>query len=545
MANRRSKFPVVGIGASAGGVEALEGFFQGLPPQPGLAFIVVTHLSPHRESLLHEIIARHTDLTVAVAENGVAVKRDHVYVLPADAIISVKSGRLQLRKPDDGRRERKLIDILFSSLAVDQEDYAASVVLSGGDGDGALGTKAIKDRGGLTLAQVADGHGPRHPSMPDTAIATGYVDFALPADEMGAKLAEFARVLAESDPPAAQAGAVAQAEISAIIRRQIAHDFSGYKSKTFFRRVQRRMQVVQAPDKETYIERLKDDPKEVRALFRDLLINVTNFFRDGEAYATLRDLAVPKLFEGRGAGDAVRVWVPGCSTGEEVYSLAILLRERMETLAIAPRVQVFATDIDEVALGVARAGRYPEALLDSVSAERRDRFFVQDGGSYVLTKEIRDLCIFSPHSVIRDPPFSRLDLISCRNLLIYLGPEVQNQVFPDLPLCIASGWLPVPWPFGKHRQIRRALRAGRQKTPDLPQPQRRHCRPTICQPRSARIPEPMCSNLPAYRSRPDRELRYGKRSNFTSSSASRLPTSSLTGTGISCIFPRARTAIWS
>ncbi len=280
MPNRRSNFPIVGVGASAGGIEALEGFFQGLPSKPGLAFIVVTHLSPHRESLLHEIIARHTELTVAVAENAVTVCRDCVYVLPPDAIITLKAGRLQLRKPDDGRRERKPIDILFSSLAVDQEEYAASVVLSGGDGDGALGTKAIKERGGLTLAQVADGYGPRHPSMPDTAIATGYVDFALPANEMGAKLAEFARALAESGGPVSdeQWGADAQAEIACIMRKHVAHDFGGYKSKTFFRRVWRRMQVVEAPDQATYIERLQRDPTEVRALFRDLLINVTNFF---------------------------------------------------------------------------------------------------------------------------------------------------------------------------------------------------------------------------------------------------------------------------
>ena len=432
MANRRSKFPIVGIGASAGGIEALEGFFEGVPSQPGLAFIVVTHLTPNRESLLHEIISRHTDLSVAVAEHGVTVQPDSVYVLPADAIISLDSGRLQLRKADDGRRERKPIDILFSSLAIDQEEFAASVVLSGGDGDGALGTKAIKERGGLTLAQVANGHGPRHPSMPDTAISTGYVDFALPANEMGGKLAEFARALAQGGAEilSTAAGAGVQAEISAIIRNHLAHDFSGYKSKTFFRRVQRRMQVVQASDHATYIERLRSDSNEVEALFRDLLINVTNFFRDAEAFESLRELVIPKIFEGRGADDAVRVWAPGCATGEEVYSLAILLRERMDAVTSAPRVQVFATDIDEGALAVARAGRYPEALMAGVSAERRDRYFARDGGSYVLAREIRDLCIFSPHSVIRDPPFSRLDLISCRNLLIYFGPDIQSHVLP-------------------------------------------------------------------------------------------------------------------
>jgi two-component system CheB/CheR fusion protein len=428
----RPAFPVVGVGASAGGVEALESFFQGVPPQPGLAFIVVTHLSPDRESLLHEIIARYTDLSVVVAQDRAEVRPNCVYVLPADAIISVKAGHLELRKSSSRGRERKPIDILFSSLAIDSGEYAASVVLSGGDGDGTLGTKAIKEHGGLTLAQVADGNGPRHPSMPDSAIAAGFVDFALPVNEMGGKLAEFARMLAETDDGdrAEAAHSETRLEICAILRNQLGHDFSGYKSKTFFRRVQRRMHVTQSPSQEDYVQRLKDDPKEVAALFRDLLINVTNFFRDAEAFDKLRDLVIPKLFEGRGAEDSVRVWAPGCSTGEEVYSIAILLCEHMAGLSARPRVQIFATDIDDFALGAARAGRYPEALLEGMSPERRDRFFTPEGGSFVLCKEVRDLCIFSPHSVIRDPPFSRLDLISCRNLLIYFGPDIQNLVLP-------------------------------------------------------------------------------------------------------------------
>jgi two-component system CheB/CheR fusion protein len=437
----RPIFPIVGVGASAGGVEALEGFFQGVPSKPGLAFIVVTHLSPDRESLLHEIIARYTDLTVAVAADGVEVRPDSVYVLPADAIISIEQGRLQVRKSDSSRRERKPIDILFSSLAIDHGEYAACVVLSGGDGDGTLGTKAIKERGGLTLAQVADGHGPRHPSMPDSAISTGLVDFAIPVDEMGEKLVEFARLLAATDDGEGSEAERSQArqEICAILRNHVGHDFSGYKSKTFLRRVQRRMQVTQLGSEDDYVERLKQDPKEVGALFRDLLINVTNFFRDAGSFEKLGKTVVPKLFEGRGAEDTVRVWVPGCATGEEVYSIAILLREHMDTLTALPRVQVFATDIDENALGVARAARYPEAILDSVSKERRERFFVAEGGSYVVAKAVRDLCIFSPHSVIRDPPFSRLDLISCRNLLIYFGPDVQNLVLPTFHYSLRPG----------------------------------------------------------------------------------------------------------
>ena len=442
MSKRSSLFPIVGIGASAGGIEALEGFFEGLPPHPGLAFIIVTHLSPDRESLLHEIVARYTDLTVEVAAEGVEVLVDRVYVLPADAIIGIQAGRLQLRKAEPGRRERKPVDILFSALAIDQGECAASIVLSGGDGDGTLGTKAIKERGGLTLAQIADGHGPRHPDMPDSAISTGYVDFAVPVEEMGGKLVQFARSLRELDEVIEVEGeraTKARLEICTILRNQVGHDFAGYKTKTFLRRVQRRMQVTQAPTEEAYIERLGQDAKEVSALFRDLLINVTNFFRDAEAFEQLKALVIPKLFEGRGVGDAVRVWVPGCATGEEVFSIAILLREYLDTLQIHPIVQVFATDIDEHALSVARAGRYPAALLDSVSPERRARFFVADGGSYVVAKDVRDLCIFSSHSVIRDPPFSRLDMVSCRNLLIYFGPDVQSQVIPTFHYSLREG----------------------------------------------------------------------------------------------------------
>jgi two-component system CheB/CheR fusion protein len=431
-------FPIVGIGASAGGIEALEGFFRGIPDHPGLGFVIVTHLSPERESFLHQLVARYTKLTVRVAADGMCVEADCIYVLPADAILSIQDQRLTIRKPARSRRERKPIDIFFSSLAADQGEMAAGVVLSGGDGDGTLGIKAIKERGGLTLAQVADGYGPRHPDMPESAISTGFVDFAVPVDQMGGKLVEYARSLRLLDTMATASRAVndteenetARQEIYAVLRNQVGHDFGGYKSKTFIRRVQRRMQVTQLDTMENYVERLRQDTQEVGALFRDLLINVTNFFRDAEAFSSLATLVVPKLFENRGAEDTVRIWVPGCATGEEVFSIGILVREHLDTLKAVPRVQIFATDIDERALSVARAARYPEALLDSVSPERRQRFFIPDGGSYVLSKEVRDLCIFSPHSVIRDPPFSRIDLVSCRNLLIYFGLDVQNQVIP-------------------------------------------------------------------------------------------------------------------
>jgi two-component system, chemotaxis family, CheB/CheR fusion protein len=388
-------FPIVGIGASAGGIEALEGFFRGVENDPGMAFVVVTHLSPDRESTLHEIIERYTNLGVHIAADELLVEPNHVYVLPADAILSIKKRHLQIRRPNSGRRERKPIDIFFSALAADQGEMAVGVVLSGGDGDGTLGIKAIKERGGLTLAQVRDGYGPAHPDMPDSAISTGFVDFALPADEMGAKLVQFTRSfdlldgLAEDARAADNGEAVATArqDIYAILRNQVGHDFGGYKTKTFMRRVQRRMQIRQTDSLDAYLEQLRQEPQEVGALFRDLLINVTNFFRDADAFENLANVVLPKLFENRGAEDTIRIWAPGCATGEEVFSIGILMREYMEGRSGMPRVQIFATDIDEHALTVARSGRYPATLLDSVSPERRQRFFILDGGSYVVSKE--------------------------------------------------------------------------------------------------------------------------------------------------------------
>jgi two-component system, chemotaxis family, CheB/CheR fusion protein len=430
-------FPIVGIGASAGGIEALEGFFRGLPPAPGLALVVVTHLSPERESLLPEIVGRYTALPVQVATDGMQVRNDHVYVMPAKAILGIENRRLTLRK-SSSYRQHKPIDIFMSALAVDIGELAGGVVLSGGDADGTLGVKAIKERGGITFAQIGDGFGPQHPDMPDAAISSGLIDFAIPVEDMGAKLVEFARgtdlfsQIRDDGAENSEDQGISQSlpEIYAILRNQIGHDFSGYKIKTFIRRIQRRMQVTQLATIEAYVERLRQEPTEVGALFRDLLINVTNFFRDADAFEALATTVIPKIFEGRGADDTVRIWVPGCATGEEVFSIAILAREHMETLTAVPRVQIFATDIDERALAVARTARYPGPLLDSVSAERRKRFFVSDGVSYVVSKDVRDLCIFSPHSVIRDPPFSRIDLVSCRNLLIYFGVDVQNQVIP-------------------------------------------------------------------------------------------------------------------
>jgi two-component system CheB/CheR fusion protein len=444
--NARENFLVAGIGASAGGVEAIEGFFKRVPADADAAFIIVTHLSPDRESFLHEIVTRFTPLAVKVVADGTPIERNTVYVVPSNASVSVDDGILRMRV--GGHREAKPIDVFFGTLAVDMAERAAGVILSGGNADGTLGLKAIKEYGGLTFAQIHDGFGPRHPDMPDAAILSGLVDFALPAENLGEKLVQLARDVARGSEGSGDTARVTSTEnaiisslpvIYDILRGQVGHDFSGYKTRTFVRRVQRRMHIVQVPAVDAYLDRLRGDMQEVAALFRDLLINVTNFFRDADAFEALATQVIPRLFEGRETKESVRVWVPGCATGEEVYSLGILFREYLDSVDEAPDVQIFATDIDERALAVARAGRYPAPLLESVSLARRKRFFVPDADAFVVSKEVRELCIFSPHSVIRDPPFSRIDLVSCRNLLIYFGSDVQSQVIPTFHYALRPG----------------------------------------------------------------------------------------------------------
>jgi two-component system CheB/CheR fusion protein len=436
--NNAAPFPVVGIGASAGGLRALENFFQAMPPAPGMAFVIVTHLAPDRKSLLTEILARHTTLKVDVARDDQPVEKDKVYILPPGAILTIADGRLRLEPTDVIDHQRKPIDIFFSSLAEDLGEYAVGVVLSGSGADGVLGVKAIKEHGGVTLAQASDSSGPGFSGMPDSAIASGLVDFAIPVDAMASKLIEnmgsFDALEALVGSPRGnddgRVAAEAREAICAILSSQTGHDFSGYKTRTFMRRVQRRMQARRCEAVEDYVAYLRENSDEATLLFRDLLINVTSFFRDKDAFDALEQTVIPRLFEKKGAADWVRVWAPGCATGEEAISIAILLREHMIKLRVAPRVTIFATEVDEAALNTARAGRYPEAMMEGVSWERRQRFFTPDPGGYIVAKEVRDLCVFSAHDILRDPPFSRMDLISCRNLLIYFNARAQAQMFP-------------------------------------------------------------------------------------------------------------------
>ncbi len=433
---------VVCIGALAGGIQAFRQFFEAMKADSGMVFVVALHMSAERKSMLPEIIARWTAMPVADAEDGGPVEANRVYVIPPGHIGTLRQGRLRLRHLAAGvPREAAPIDELFDSVAAELGEDAIGIVLSGTGHDGALGLKAIRARGGLTLAQGADGSAPEYSDMPISAIATGAVDLIVPVQDMPGLVVRIKDRHEAGIPPstAGEQSDTLRRRICAILLSRLGHDFSGYKKATFLRRVQRRIQVLGVPDMQAYVARLEEDREEAILLFRDLLIGVTTFFRDAHAFKAVEEVVLPRLFEGKGADDQIRVWVPGCATGEEAYSIAMLLREHMDGLNDAPKVQVFATDIDERAIATARAGRYPATLLNGLSPERRQRFFNRQENSYVVAKNIRDLCTFSAHSVVRDPPFSRMNLISCRNLLIYMDVELQATVIPAFHYALLPG----------------------------------------------------------------------------------------------------------
>lgn len=425
---------LVAIGASAGGLEAFRQFFQKMPPDSGLAFVVVLHLAPGRKSMLPEILARWTSMPVQEAQDGSAIEPNKVLVLPPGSVAVLRDGHISLRDiPPDSIRNLTPIDAFFDSVATSLGDDAIGVILSGTGHDGALGLKAIKTKGGLTLAQGSDGSKPEYPGMPDSAVAAGVVDLHVSVEDMPGHILAIRQVrqaTAGDLDQASEGGDQIRLAICEILRTRLGHDFSQYKRQTFMRRVQRRMQVMRLTRYEDYVRLLEADREQATLLFRDLLISVTSFFRDPVTFEALAKDIIPRLFKGKDAINGVRIWVPGCATGEEAYSLAILLREHMATLAIIPKIQIFASDIDEAAIGTARLGRYPATLLDGVSQDRRNRFFTQEADGYTVRQEVRELCTFSVHSLIRDPPFSRIDLISCRNLLIYMDNGLQDRVIP-------------------------------------------------------------------------------------------------------------------
>ena len=434
-------FPIVGIGASAGGLAAFEKFLSGIPEgvDPGMAFVLVQHLAPDHKSILAEILGRSTSLTVIEVEDGMAVQPNYVYVIPPGHDMALLNGTLQLLEPTEPRGHQLPIDYFFRSLAQDQHQRAIGVVLSGSGSDGTLGIRAIKSEGGMIIAQKTETA--EFDSMPRSAIATGLVDYELPPEEMVAQLMTYTSQLFGKlpRPVAGPEPAVDSSlrRIFGLLRSQTSHDFSQYKPSTIYRRIERRMAVHQIEVIENYVKYLQQSPAEVEALFRDLLIGVTNFFRDPEAFQALEAQVIPQLMAARSLTDSankdvLRIWICGCSTGEEAYSIAILLREQMEISSRNFLVQIFATDIDSRAIATARAGLFPNGIASDITPERLSRFFVAepDGSGYRVQKSIREMLVFSEHDVNKDPPFSKLDLISCRNVLIYLGSELQKKLIP-------------------------------------------------------------------------------------------------------------------
>lgn len=429
-------FPVVGIGASAGGLSAFESFFSGMPADedPGMAFVLVQHLAPDHKSILTELIRRYTRMQVFEVEDGMTVAPNCAYIIPPNRDMAFLGGALHLLEPDSPRGQRMPIDFFFRSLAQDQRERAICIVLSGTGTDGTLGLRAIKGEGGMAMAQ--DPTTTEYDGMPRSAIATGLVDFELPPAEMPTQLMAYvSHALGKPSLPAARPpfkSESAMKKICVVLRAQTGHDFSMYKPSTLHRRIERRMAVHQVDTMGEYVRFLQQTPTEVDALFRDLLIGVTSFFRDPEAFQALDEQVIAKLLAGKPAGSMIRVWAPGCSSGEEAYSMAILLAEHQEALKRSFTAQVFATDIDDRAIATARTGIYPASIAADVSRERLERFFTAEpgGGTYRIHKSIRDMLVFSEQDVIKDPPFSKLDLISCRNLLIYMGSELQKKLIP-------------------------------------------------------------------------------------------------------------------
>lgn len=431
---------VVGIGASAGGLAAFTDFLEHMPPDSGLAFVLVQHLDPLQPSLLPELLARHTSMPVLPVVDRTPVAPNHVYLIPPNTALTIAHGVLRLEPPTAAHGQRLPIDHFLRSLAADQGSRAVGIVLSGTGADGSEGLAAIRGRGGLTLAQTPASAA--HPSMPQQAIARGVVDQILDVAAMPALLlARGGRGAPALSPPTPWPPCDADplSLITALLQQASGHDFSRYKRTTLLRRIDRRMQLLHLGSLEEYCARLQQDRGEVEQLFHDLLISVTEFFRDPAAFEALAALALPSLLRGRDARAPLRVWVPGCATGEEAYSIAILLHEQLAQLAGPPPLQLFATDIDEAALAIARQGRYDGSIAAHLTPERLARHFVQDGQGYQIVKAIRERCLFSAHNLISDPPFGRMDLIACRNLLIYFDTDLQRQLLPVFHYALNPG----------------------------------------------------------------------------------------------------------
>lgn len=429
-ASSMESFPVVGIGASAGGLEAFTQLLHELPPDLNMALVLIQHLDPTYKSMLSELLSKTTKLSVAEVTDGMQVKPRHVYVIPPNTSMTISNGALHLAPRVEVDRRHMPIDLFLQSLSLDQKGRAIAVILSGTSLDGVQGLKAIKAEGGITIAQ--DEKSAKYYDLPRSAVAAGYVDLILAPNEIArelTKLSEHPYVpYLETEKAEELLPQTDLEKIFSLLRKGKGVDFTDYKHATIKRRILRRMLILKINRMENYLEYLQTNPSELNSLFQDILINVTSFFREPSTLEALKTEIFPNILKNRPVEDPIRIWIPGCSTGEEVYSVAISLLEYLDNARVKPPIQIFATDINENVLEKARQGLYRPS--HSISAERLRRFFVKTNGSYQINKTIRKMCIFAKQNVTADPPFSKLDLIVCRNLLIYLGPLLQKKLLP-------------------------------------------------------------------------------------------------------------------
>ncbi len=423
-------FPVVGLGASAGGLEALEEFFRSMPVNSGMAFVVVMHQAAKHVSLLPDLLGKCAKMDVAAIHDGMSIRPDHVYIVPPGKNVDLLDGRLHLTDLPARHAATLPIDHFFRSLAAERREMSVAIVLSGTGTDGTVGLSAIKGESGMVMVQSVESA--KFSGMPQNALDAGWADYVLTPHDMPARLVAYARGPFLKAPPSLETPtpAIHQAlpEILLKLRRRCGHDFSGYKPSTVCRRIERRMNIHQIGQPRQYLKYLDQHESEAETLFRELLIGVTSFFRDPWAFDVLVSEAITPLLKEKTDDSQFRVWVPACATGEEAYSIAILLRERMDELKIHLNVQIFATDLDADAIETARAGIFPSGIGNDVSADRLTQFFSKEDGSYRIRKDLRDWLVFAPQNVIHDPPFTKLDLLSCRNLLIYMQAALQKKL---------------------------------------------------------------------------------------------------------------------
>ena len=428
----RQRTPIVALGASAGGLQAFEEFFANLSPESGLSFVVISHQDPTRATMLPELLAKSANIPVVVIADGQRPKPNQIHVAPPGSNVAVLGGVFTLMELKHERGAALPIDHLFRSLAEDQKDNATCIVLSGNGTDGTLGLRAIKAEAGLAIVQ--DPRSAKFTGMPESAIATGLADFVLPPADMPQQLLKYTRAprLSRREGPVDADFDKALRKVLILVRGYTGHDFTAYKPTTVLRRIERRMSVHQIDSLQRYAQYLERNPQEADILFRELLISVTTFFRDPDAFDALKEHLSQRLFTSKSDGDTVRVWVPGCATGEEAYSVAIIIRECMAELQRHLGVQIFGTDLDAHAIETARSGLYPDGIAADVGPQRLERFFAREENKYRINKDVRQWLVFAPHNLIADPPFTKLDLITCRNLLIYLNADLQRQLLPHM-----------------------------------------------------------------------------------------------------------------